>query len=44
MATLQSTVGSLRYERGYNRGIVGDILITLWDLSQKPMNEIKVGD
>ena len=44
MATLQSTVGNLRSMRGYNRGIVGDILITLWDLSQKPMSEIKAGD
>jgi len=44
MATLQSTVGNLRNMRGYNRGIVGDTLITLWDLSQKPISEIKVGD
>ena len=29
---------------GYNRGVVGDTLITMWDLSQKPMSQLKVED
>ena len=44
MANLQSTVGNLRNIRGFNRGVDGDTLITLWDLSQKPISEIKAGD
>jgi len=29
---------------GYNRGVVGDTLITMWDLSQKPMSQLKIED
>ena len=29
---------------GCNRGVVGDTLITMWDLSVKPISEIKAGD
>lgn len=44
MANLQNTVDNLRNIRGFNRGVDGDTLITLWDLSQKPISEIKAGD
>ena len=30
--------------QGYNRGVVGDTLITMWDLSQKPISQLKVED
>ena len=30
--------------QGYKRGVVGDTLITMWDLSQKPMSQLKVED
>ena len=30
--------------QGYNRGVVGDTMITMWDLSEKPISEIKAGD
>jgi len=30
--------------QGYNRGVVGDTMITMWDLSEKPISEIKTGD
>jgi hypothetical protein len=29
---------------GCNRGVVGDTMITMWDLSEKPISEIKAGD
>jgi len=29
---------------GCNRGVVGDTTITMWDLSEKPISEIKAGD
>ena len=29
---------------GYNRGVVGDTLITMWDLSQKPISQLEVLD
>ena len=29
---------------GCNRGVVGDTTITMWDLSKKPISEIKAGD
>ena len=29
---------------GCNRGVVGDTIITMWDLSEKPISEIKAGD
>ena len=29
---------------GCNRGVVGDTMITMWDLSQKPISEIEAGD
>ena len=30
--------------QGYNRGVVGDTLITMWDLSQKPISQLEVLD
>ena len=30
--------------QGYNRGVVGDTLITMWDLSQKPISQLKIED
>jgi len=30
--------------QGYNRGVVGDTMIRMWDLSQKPISELKAGD
>ena len=30
--------------QGYNRGVVGDSLITMWDLSQKPISQLKIED
>ena len=30
--------------QSYNRGVVGDTLITMWDLSQKPISQLKVED
>ena len=29
---------------GCNRGVVGDTIIKMWDLSEKPISEIKAGD
>ena len=30
--------------QGYSRGVVGDTLITMWDLSQKPISQLKIED
>ena len=30
--------------QGYNRGVIGDTLITMWDLSQKPISQLKIED
>ena len=30
--------------QGYRRGVIGDTLITMWDLSQKPISQLKIED